>query len=194
VPSGFRRDGLPFGITLIARAFWDRALLDLGGRFHAATGLNLGTGAVAVPATAPQRDQPTRRDGGERIALAVCGAHMEGLALNTEMTGRQGRLVARTRTAPCYRLYALPGGPPDRPGLVRSEHGAAIEIEVWDLPAAAFGGFVQGVPAPLTIGTLTLEDGTAVKGFLAEAHATQQALDITQFGGWRRYLARRAPE
>ena len=186
VPSGLRPDGLPFGITLIGPAFSDQALLDLGGRYHAATGLRLGTSAA--PAPAPQPASPHLG----RVRIAVCGAHMEGLPLNAELVGRRGRLVARTRTGPCYRLYALPGGPPLRPGLVRDDGGAAIEVEVWDLPVAALGSLLQGVPASLAIGTLSLEDGTTTKGFLAEAHAVRDAQDITRFGGWRRFLAERA--
>ena len=185
VPSGRRRDDLPFGITLIGPAFADRALLDLAGRYHATTGLGLGTGRVPVPAPRAAPPRP------ERARIAVCGAHMEGLALNHELTDRGGRLVARTRTAACYRLYALPGGPPQRPGLVRGADGAAIEVEVWELPLAAFGSLVQSVPAPLAIGTLTLADGRAVKGFVCEAHAAAGADDITRFGGWRRFLAGR---
>jgi allophanate hydrolase len=92
--------------------------------------------------------------------------------LNAELVERCGRLVARTRTAPCYRLYALPGGPPLRPGLLRANRGAAIEVEVWELPVAALGSLIQDVPAPLSIGTLTLDDGTTVKGFLAGARAS----------------------
>jgi allophanate hydrolase len=183
VPSGFRPDGLPFGITLIGTASADRSLLDLGERYHVATGLGLGKSAAPVPNPRQSRREPGR------VRIAVCGAHMQGLPLNAELAERRGRLVTRTRTAPCYRLYVLPGGPPRRPGLVRSEDGAAIEVEVWDLPLAAFGGFVQGVPAPLAIGTLTLGDGSMIKGFLAEAHATRDALDITRFGSWRGFLA-----
>ena len=181
VPSGFRADGLPFGVTLIGPAFSDRALLDLGGRLH--MGLRMGAGQVPAPAPRPL---PEERG---RVRLAVCGAHMEGLPLNGELVARGGRLAARTRTAPCYRMYALPGGPPSRPGLVRDDGGSAIEVEVWDLPVEALGSLMQKVPAPLSIGTLALEDGTQVKGFLAEAHAVRDALEITSLGGWRRFLA-----
>jgi allophanate hydrolase len=183
VPAGFRRDGLPFGITLIGPAFADRALLELGGRCHAAAGLRLGAGTAPVPAPAPVAGAAGR------VSVAVCGAHMQGLPLNHELTGRGGRLVARTRTAPYYRLYALPGGPPQRPGLLRPADGAAIEVEVWELPLAAFGGLVAGVPPPLAMGTVTLADGQQVKGFVCEPYATPDAADITRFGGWRRFIA-----
>jgi allophanate hydrolase len=99
-------------------------------------------------------------------------------------------LVRACRTAADYRLFALPGGPPERPGLVRGDAGAAIEVEVWEIPMAAFGSFVGGIPAPLGIGSIELEDGSRVKGFLCEAHATKGARDITEFGGWRTFLAR----
>jgi allophanate hydrolase len=99
-------------------------------------------------------------------------------------------LLERTVTAPSYRLYALPGGPPARPGLLRVEQlGAAIEVEVWSVPAAALGSFVAGIPAPLAIGKLTLTDGRQVSGFVCEPHAVSHARDITEFGGWRAYMA-----
>ncbi len=124
------------------------------------------------------------------IRLVVCGAHLKGLPLNHQLTARGARLIAATRTAPVYRLYALAGGPPRRPGLVRvAAGGAAIEVEVWELPLAELGGFVAGIPAPLGIGTLELEDGAWHKGFICEPCALDDALDITAFGGWRAWLA-----
>ena len=124
------------------------------------------------------------------IPLAVCGAHMDGLALNHQLRQLGATLLERTRTAPHYRLYALPGGPPQRPGLVRVEqHGASIEVELWSVPAAALGGFVAQVPAPLAIGKVLLANGAQVSGFLCEAHAVREARDISAYGGWRAYLA-----
>ena len=114
---------------------------------------------------------------------------MSELALNHELTARGGRLISRTRTAACYRLYLLPGGPPQRPGLLRvNEDGAAIELEVWTLPAALVGDFIAGIPAPLGIGRVALADGTAVAGFVCEAYAVRDALDITVHSGWRGFL------
>jgi allophanate hydrolase len=121
------------------------------------------------------------------MTLAVCGAHMDGLPLNRELRDRGGRLLRKARTAACYRLFALPGGL--RPGLTRvSEGGAAIELEVWGMRAADFGSLLRTIPAPLGIGTVELEDGARVLGFLCEAHATERAEDITRWGSWREYL------
>ena len=122
------------------------------------------------------------------VQLAVCGAHMTGLPLNHQLTDRGARFRGVFRTAPNYRLFALPGGPPARPGLMRADCGAKIEVEVWEVPISQFGSFVAGIPAPLGIGTVELEDGDHVKSFICEAHATQGARDITDLGGWRRYL------
>ncbi|HUA54340.1 MAG TPA: hypothetical protein VMB81_19345, partial [Candidatus Sulfotelmatobacter sp.] len=98
-----------------------------------------------------------------------------------------------SRTAPLYRLYALPGTTPPKPGLVRTTNGggAAIAVEIWELPETAFGGFVAAIAPPLGIGTLVLEDGSAVKGFLAESYACADASDISHHGGWRAYLGAR---
>lgn len=195
VPAGFQKDGLPFGITLAAPAHQDEPLLHLAARIQQAYGLPLGATGLPLPSSglplpgaspAPERQS-------DLIRVAVCGAHLSGLPLNGQLTCRNGQFITSTTTSPDYRLYALPGGPPQRPGLVRvdrDEQGAAIEVEVWELPAHEFGNFVAGIPAPLGIGTLTLADGEAVQGFLCEYYALSDAADITGFGGWRSYLER----
>jgi allophanate hydrolase len=113
---------------------------------------------------------------------------MSGLPLNHQLTERGARLRRACRTAPHYRLYALTEFTPPRPGMLRAADGAAIEVEVWDIPAATLGGFVDIIPEPLGIGSVTLEDGQQVKGFLCEAFATQGARDITELGSWRQFI------
>jgi len=164
----------PFGVSLIAPAFGESLLLRLGSRW---------TGEE--PAPEPRHDAA--------IELAVAGAHLSGHPLNHELTSRGARLVAATRTAPGYRLVALPGEAPLRPGLVRAPDlaGPGIELEVWALPPAEIGTLIAGVPAPLCIGTVQLANGSAVLGFLCEGHAAENAEDITHHGGWRGYLAAR---
>jgi allophanate hydrolase len=117
---------------------------------------------------------------------------MEGLPLNHQLTSRNATLIHRGRSAPKYRLYALPGGPPFRPGMVKvAQGGAAIELEVWSVPTESFGSFVAGIPAPLGIGRVELENGESVSGFICEAYAVSDAEDITALGGWRHYLAQK---
>jgi allophanate hydrolase len=188
VPAGFTGTGLPFGVTLIAPAWSDYMLLRLAARLHRANAATLGALPIAL-GPAPAFDWAPLTDG---VAVAVCGAHLQGLPLNHQLLERGAVLLERTVTAPSYRLYALPGGPPERPGLVRvATQGAAIEVEVWSVPSAAFGSFVAGIPTPLAIGKLILGDGREVSGFLCEAHATSRAQDITGYGGWRAYQASR---
>jgi allophanate hydrolase len=183
VPASMRPDGIPFGITLIGPAGSDFMLADLAQRVHA--GAPLALGALGVPQP-PVESLPPRADVAQ---VAVVGAHLSGLPLNRELTERGARLVRRTRTAPRYRLYALPATVPPKPGLVRVRGaGHAIEVEIWAMPIAAFGSFVAGIPAPLSIGTIDLDDGTAVQGFLCEAAAVAEATDISHHGGWRAYL------
>ncbi len=123
--------------------------------------------------------------------MAVVGAHLTGQPLNWQLTQRRGRLRKTCRTAPHYRFYALKNTAPPKPGLVREPgfQGPGIELEVWALPADTVGSFVDGVPQPLSIGTLELEDGSLVKGFLVEPTGIEGALEITHLGGWRSYLA-----
>ena len=123
------------------------------------------------------------------IEIAVCGAHLSGQPLNHQLTDRGARLVGAAETAAHYRLYALNGGPPARPGLLRTADGAAIHVEIWAMPARELGGFAAGIPAPLGLGRISLADDSEVLGFLCEAYATEDATDITEFGDWRRYLA-----
>jgi allophanate hydrolase len=121
----------------------------------------------------------------------VVGAHLSGLSLNHELRAAGATFLRAVATEPCYELYALPDGPPQRPGLVRvaAGRGHAIAAEVWALPADGFARFVSAIPAPLGIGTLLLADGTRPKGFLCEAEAIRGARNISSFGGWRAYLA-----
>jgi allophanate hydrolase len=124
------------------------------------------------------------------IEIAVVGAHLSGLPLNHELTSRGGVLRRAVATEPCYRFFALAGGPPRRPGLLRVAPGAgfAIEAEIWALPAEGFAGFVAAIPAPLCLGTLLLADGTRPKGFLVEPEGLHGAEEISRFGGWRAFL------
>ncbi len=183
LPSGFRADGLPAGITLIGPAWADAALAEFGVRWErAAGGVSTRTGG-ALPF--PER---------KTVRLAVVGAHLSGLPLNHQLTERGAALVGTTRTAAGYRFYALPGTTPPKPGLVRigkqdTSAGAGIEVELWDVPEEKFGSFVAAIPPPLGIGTLALADGREVKGFICETWAADGAEDITHFGGWRAWLA-----
>jgi allophanate hydrolase len=179
VPAGVRANGLPFGVSLIGRAFSEQALLCLADRFHRAQ--TEVPGDVLDLAACPPGC----------IAVAVVGAHLSGQPLNHELSNRQARLVKTCRTAPGYRLYALDGTMPAKPGLVRDPHfrGPGIEVEVWAMPEHQFGGFVGGVPAPLGIGNAVLDDGSTVKSFICEPYAVAGATEITRFGGWRHYLS-----
>ena len=185
LPAAMRPDGVPFGITLLAPAGRDALLASIGRVFHADTRLTTGAKGQAQPQLAPL---PTRVD--EDIAIAVVGAHLSGMALNGELRALGARFLEAAVTAADYKLYALDTKPP-KPGMLRVEagQGVSIELEVWALAPAAFGQFVAAVPPPLSIGTVRLADGRGVKGFIVEAAALGDALDISSFGGWRAYMA-----
>lgn len=188
VPASIRPDGLPFGITLIGRCGSDWQIAELGQRFHHATGLT--QGATGLPLPAPQPIPGLASATVPTVRVAVVGAHLSGMPLNGQLTERGASLAARTHTAAQYRLYALPRTTPPKPGLLRVAPGAGerIEVEVWDMPLAQYGSFVALVPQPLSIGTLTLDDGSTVQGFLCEPLALEGATDITHLGGWRAYI------
>ncbi|MET0293985.1 MAG: allophanate hydrolase, partial [Phenylobacterium sp.] len=178
VPAGFRENGTGFGATLIGPAFSDAALLDLARRYE----------EIAPMPQTPPLDMAGKP---QTVKLAVVGAHLAGMPLHWQLTSREARLIARTRTAPVYRLFAMANSAPPKPALVHSgASGGAIEVEVYELSVEAFGSFVVEVPPPLAIGTVELDDGRAVKGFVAEPRALDGAEDITALGGWRAYIAR----
>ena len=189
VPIALSGDGTPFGMTLLGHAGRDAALASIGRAMHARTGLTLG--ALGAPQPALSALTPGLRAG--EVALAVVGAHMSGMQLNGELVTHEARLLEATSTSPDYRLFAL-DGTPARPGLLRVAAGAgtSIALETWALSTEAFGAFVASVPSPLSIGTVTLRDGSVVKGFLVEAQGVVGARDISEFGGWRAYLAQAA--
>jgi len=184
VPTDPRADGRPGSVTLLAGADEDARIAAIGSALQHACGAALGATDWPLP---PPSDTPPAA-GPNEIALAAVGAHMSGLPLNGELTQLGSRFLFAGKTAPEYRLYSLPGGPPYRPGLVRHPGGAGIDLEVWAVPSARFGDFIRGVPHPLGIGTVTLTDGSEVKGFICEPIGIEGAREVTEFGGWRAYL------
>jgi allophanate hydrolase len=190
LPASIRPDDIPFGITLLAPAGHDAQLAGIGRVFHADTKLAMGSRNLRQPPLAPL---PTTVSGDE-IAIAVVGAHLSGMALNGELKALGGRLLEATATAPDYKLYALKGTTPPKPGMLRVKagFGSSIQLELWALSAASFGKFVAAIPPPLSIGTIRLADGSGVKGFLVEPAAIDGARDISAFGGWRAFMAEAA--
>ena len=185
VPAGFQRDGLPFGVTLAAPAFNDEVLCALGDIAHRAAVKTMGATGLPTPALTDLAPS-----GGQVIQVAVCGAHMSGLPLNKDLLALGATLVGACRTSASYRFYRLPGTGVARPGLVRvAGNGASVDGEIWRLPTEAVGAFLASIPQPLGLGDVMLDDGRRLKGFLCEAVATKGATDITEHGGWRRYLA-----
>ncbi len=188
VPTPVRRDGRPAGITLIAPREQDGLLASVGSALQDVWRLPVGaTGEIRTERLSPQSAPET-----DRIELVVVGAHMTGLPLNHQLTERGARFLRTASTTSGYRLFALPGGPPERPGLLRVTDGTgcSIAVEVWTLDATAFGDFVSIIPAPLGIATLEMSDGTSAKGFVVESAGIDGARDISAFGGWRNFLAR----
>lgn len=200
LPAAATPSGLPFGVTFVAPGGSDAALAALGSRWERrGTPLPRGAGLVLPPAAAPRRlpaAAPT-------LALAVVGAHLAGMPLHGQLVERGARLLARTRSAPRYRLHALPGTVPPKPGLARvadDEVGHTIELEVYELPMDQVGSFLALIPPPLGLGSVELAEPVPtpagpsrwVKGFICEGAALAAAPDISAHGGWRGYMAARA--
>ncbi len=196
VPNTIRADGLPSGVTFIAAAWMDQALANFAQTWQAEVNLALGTSDKKIESVSEcESESDTSSENAAAITsshtvkLAVVGAHLTGMPLNFQLTTRGGTLLQKTKTTAQYTLFALKNTTPPKPGLQRTvKGGQAIELEVWDIPAACFGDIVAEVPAPLGIGNVELADGTWVKGFICEAYALEDATDISHFGGWRDYI------
>lgn len=170
IPGARRSDDLPAGVTLFADAFRDNDLLNW---------------SKIILDDASDDEIPEGW-----MDVVVCGAHMSGLALNHQLLEREGLMIAQTTSSEHYRLYALPGGPPFRPGMIRDEeNGAAIDVEVWRLPQKHFGSFMLGIPQPLGIGRVELANGDWKNGFICEGYAAADAKDITSLKSWRAFMA-----
>lgn len=194
VPASLRADGLPSGITLVGRAGSDWQLAELGQRFHHATGLT--QGATGLPLPAPQTIAALQPSPATHLAVAVVGAHLSGMPLNGQLLERGAVLEQATTTSAHYRLFALPGTHPPKPGLQRmsatGQQGAQIAVEVWWLPLPTVGSFLALIAQPLGLGSVELADGRWVHGFVCEAHALEHAEDVTAYGSWRAYVTSRS--
>ncbi len=158
----------PTSVTIHGPAWSDRALVEAA---------RLIVGGTSSPST------PSGW-----LRLAVAGAHLRGEALEHQLIDRGAVFVSTTTTAPVYRMYAIANSAPAKPALVHvGPGGAAIEVDIWAIPPDGFGRFVDAVPPPLCIGTVELEGGVAVAGFVSEPRALDGATEITRFGGWRNY-------
>ena len=181
VPVSPRKDGRPGSVTLIGTCGNDAYIGAVALLLQQQCRPPVGATKWELPA----QFLPKMSCSPEEIKIAVVGAHMSGLPLNHQLLELGAHFFKRAKTDPNYRLYSLPGGPPDRPGLVRDSSGSSIELEIWAMPISKFGLFMTQIPSPLGIGTLTLESGETIKGFICEASEITEAEDITSFGGWR---------
>ncbi|TCQ08929.1 allophanate hydrolase [Rhizobium sp. PP-F2F-G36] len=189
VPNGFRKDGLPLGVTFLAPGFEEARAAGIAAAFHKATGLDLAKFANPYP----DAEEPALPD--DYREIAVVGAHLSGMPLNGELMERGGIFRRTAVTTQDYRLFALTGTVPPKPGLIRvANDGVSIAVEVWALPLSGFGDFIGRIPAPLGVGKVSLDDGSTVTGFLCEAAATIEQPDISDWGGWRDYMAGGASE
>jgi len=185
VPAGFTDKGMPFGVTLLAQEGSDNALLKLAAQWQILFGLPLGKsntkGSLNELSISSHND--------DAMEIAVVGAHLRGMPLHSQLTERRARLIKACKSSKSYKLFALPNTTPPKPGLVKAKtNGAAIDLEVYEMPIAEVGSFLSLIPAPLGLGNIELEDGSWVKGFICEPYAIDGAKDITELGGWKPYI------
>lgn len=181
IPAGFRSDNLPFGVTLISNAFNDFALLKLAESFLNIADRTLGATNISSKSSDKIKDPS--------ISLAVVGAHLSGMPLNYQLVDVKATFVKSCQTSANYRLHALAGTTPRKPGLMRvASEGVKILVEIYDVPVERFGEFMMLVPHPLGIGNVELSDGSWVKGFICENVGLENAVDVSSYGGWRSYI------
>lgn len=185
VPAGFTEMGMPFGVTLLAQEGSDNALIKLAAQWQILFGLPLGKSNIKGSLNELGISTPKN----EVMEIAVVGAHLQGMPLHSQLTERRARLIKACKSSKSYKLFALPNTTPPKPGLVKAKtNGAAIDLEVYEMPIAEVGSFLSLIPAPLGLGNIELEDGSWVKGFICEPYAIDGAKDITDLGGWKPYI------
>jgi allophanate hydrolase len=185
VPTTFREDGLPTGLTVFAPAFSDAAVLEFSQHLHQLAKVGGGVFRDLQPATLPAESSELSID------VFVCGAHMQGLPLNWQLTDLGAVFLGEVTAAPCYRMVLLPPTEtlPPRPGMIRVDEATQpLPGELWRMPSSGFGQFMQKIKFPLGISQVQLSDGTSRYGFACDAQALVESKDITEFGGWRAYL------
>lgn len=169
IPAGDAAPETPFGITLFALAEEEGLICGVA---------ELLVAGEFIPAPPPSIPAQT-------TLVAVCGLHMRGYPLEKQMQGCGARFIREDESAAKYSLVKLPTSPA-KPGMIKQQQGgAAILLEIWEMPLEAFGGFAAAIPAPLGIGKVELRDGTEVPGFVCEAYAAEGAEDVTALRGWR---------
>ncbi len=189
VPAVFTSTGMPFGITVVGNTHSDRELLSIANRIQQTLPLPAGALSIDQPSLCNKPVSSPRY-----VDIVVCGAHMTGLPLNSQLTTRGSIFREKTQTTAGYSLYKLPGDSPMRPALVRDiENGRPIEVEIWSMPVSMLGGFVNAIPSPLGIGKVELEDGRNLSGFICAEGSLTDAENITDFGGWRAFGQNRYP-
>lgn len=190
VPAGFRQSGekkdLPFGVTFFSKAFKDDALLDIAARYSNFTRYPLGS--MMLPFT--DVEESTKVSDSDESLLCVCGAHLKGFALNSQLSELGARFVKSTRTSKNYRMYIVSDdGKVVKPGLVRDlDNGESLEVEVYSISKDKLGYFMQLIQYPLGIGRVELESSDYILGFICEGEAVKGKKDITSFGGYRAYM------
>ncbi|CTQ47427.1 Allophanate hydrolase [Roseibium aggregatum] len=187
VPNGFRADDLPSGVTFLGPGLSEATVAGIAAAFHRQTGLGLGMHLNASPGYEAAAPLPANHR-----EIAVVGAQLSNMPLNHELTERGGVFRQSAKTASEYRLYTLDGTTPAKPGMQRDPEfaGPGIELEIWSLPLEGFADFVERIPQPLGIGKIEMADGSRVSGFLCESAGLAGASEITEYGGWRGFMAR----
>src|SRR5580704_17639661 len=195
VPAAFTSGGLPAGITLLAPPGRERRLCEIGMAWQRQCDLPLGATGNRLPAV-PSRSSsnPSAAPDGY-VRVSVAGAHLKGEPLHPALCRFGAQFVRDCRTAAKYRFYAFLNLNPPRPGLLQTvDRGGSVAVEIYDEPLEGFGRLVASVAPPLAIGTVELEDGETVKGFLCESCVAGHARDITDFGGWISFRSQSSPK
>ena len=123
------------------------------------------------------------------VALAVNGTLMRGLELEKNLLNVNAEFVREAKTQKCYRLWSIRD---KNPAMIRvspaDTQAVQVDVEVWNVPCAGLAMILAGEPEGLSIGKVPLEDGTTVLGVIGEPELVKGMREISQFGGWRRYI------
>ena len=123
------------------------------------------------------------------LVLAVNGTLMRGLELENNLKEVGAFFIKESKTEKAYHLYSIND---KYPAMIRVDNGGnTVDVELYAISEEGVKQVLSKEPPGLTIKEITLIDGASVLGVVGENDIIKGQREITSYGGWRNYIAKR---